>query len=172
LPGLAPLRRDAPPGAPQPGQQGGGATGGEADGTAYPEGVLRKYSFALKPGWIALHLFALAAVITMILLGRWQLHVSESRHFNLQNTGYTIQWWVFAGFVCFFWQRILRDAAARRAGSDAEAGATTPEPAAPPDEPVTYRRYVMPTTPEPTDDPALNAYNEYLARLAREEEKK
>jgi DNA-binding transcriptional regulator of glucitol operon len=133
--------------------------------------VLRKYSFAVKPGWIVLHAFAVAAIVTMIMLGRWQLHVSEAKHFNLQNTGYTIQWWVFAGFVGFFWWRIMRDAANRRAGEDAETYAAPAEPDPTLHKPIAYRRYVMPTTPEATDDPALNAYNDYLARLAREEEK-
>lgn len=135
---------------------------------AYPESVLRKYSFALRPGWLALHVFTIAAVITMILLGRWQLHVSESRHFNLQNFGYTIQWWLFAGFACFFWWRIVRDAARHRGD---ESNPTSAPPAAQADEPVAYRRYVMPTTPEPTTDPQLSAYNDYLAQLAEEDKK-
>ena len=121
----------------------------------------RRYRFVLRPGWLLLHAFTIAAVITMILLGRWQLHVSESKHFNLQNFGYSLQWWLFAGFAAFFWWRIVRDAA-RREPTPAE-----PEPAA--DEPVAYRRYVMPTAPEPTDDPQLRAYNEYLARLNEEQ---
>ena len=70
--------------------------------------MLRKYSFALRPGWLVLHLFTIAAVVTMILLGRWQLHVSESKHFDIQNFGYTIQWWLFSAFFLFFWWRIGR----------------------------------------------------------------
>ena len=125
--------------------------------------MLRKYSFALRPGWLVLHLFTIAAVVTMILLGRWQLHVSESRHFDIQNFGYSIQWWLFSAFFLFFWWRIVRDAARRRT----EALNPTPaEPAAAEPAPVAYRRYVMPTTPQPTDDPQLAAYNEYLAGLA------
>src|SRR3954453_16451924 len=75
----------------------------------YADGVLRKYSFALRPGWVVLHVLTVAAMITMILLGRWQLHVSESKHFNLQNLVPPIRWWVFAGFPGFFWWRILRE---------------------------------------------------------------
>ena len=128
--------------------------------------MLRGYRFALKPGWILVHLLALALVITMILLGRWQLDVSESKHFSLQNFGYAIQWWVFSAFGLVFWGRILRDAARRRA----EAIDPTPaEPAESPPEPVAYRRYVMPTAPQPTDDPMLAAYNDYLASLAAED---
>jgi DNA-binding transcriptional regulator of glucitol operon len=133
--------------------------------TTYPESVLRRYRFALRPGWLLLHLFTVAAVITMILLGRWQLHVSEHKHFSLQNFGYAIQWWLFSAFACFFWWRIVRDAARRRAG-------TEPEPVAQAPAPVAYRRYVMPPTPAPTDDPELAAYNDYLSALNAEEERK
>jgi hypothetical protein len=70
--------------------------------------------------------------------------------------------------VVFFWTRILRDAARRQDELAAARDPANAEPAAPVDEPVAYRRYVMPTTPEPTDDPAITAYNNYLAGLARE----
>lgn len=123
--------------------------------------MLRKYGFALRPGWLLWHLFTVAAVTTMILLGRWQLHVSESKGFNVQNFGYSIQWWLFSAFGLFLWWRVLRDAGRRR-----ELGTTSAEPAAAPEAPVAYRRYVMPTAPQPTDDPMLNGYNEYLAGLA------
>ena len=58
--------------------------------------MLRRFGFALRPGWILFHLFTRRCVVTMVLLGRWQLHVSESKHFSLQNFGYTIQWWLFS----------------------------------------------------------------------------
>jgi DNA-binding transcriptional regulator of glucitol operon len=130
--------------------------------------VLRRYRFALRPGWLLWHLFVLAAMVTMILLGRWQLHVSESKHFDLRNFGYSLQWWLFAGFAGFFWWRILRDAARHRAAR--AAGPTIAEPAPPPQKPVAYRRYVMPTAPAATEDPELAAYNDYLARLNATEE--
>jgi DNA-binding transcriptional regulator of glucitol operon len=127
---------------------------------------LRGYRFVLRPGWLVFHLVTVALVITMILLGRWQLRVSESKHFSLQNFGYSIQWWLFSGFALFFWWRIVRDGARRRA----EAAHPTPaEPAPTPAEPVPYRRYIMPTTAQPSDDPTLAAYNDYLARLAAED---
>jgi|tagenome__1003787_1003787.scaffolds.fasta_scaffold20959808_2 DNA-binding transcriptional regulator of glucitol operon len=129
-------------------------------------GFVRRYRFALRPRWLLWHLFTVAAVTTMILLGRWQLDVSESKHFNLQNFGYTIQWWLFAAFGLFLWWRVVRDAA-RRASSAAQPADRTPADAgAAADEPVAYRRYVMPSAAQPTDDPALAAYNEYLAGLA------
>lgn len=131
--------------------------------------MLRRYVFALRPGWIVLHVFTVAAVVAMILLGRWQWDVSQRKHFDLQNFGYSIQWWLFSAFALFLWWRIVRDAARRRAGE--ATGTTLAEPARQPEEPVTYRRYVMPATPQTTDDPALAAYNEYLAGLAAKDPK-
>jgi DNA-binding transcriptional regulator of glucitol operon len=124
--------------------------------------VLRRYRFAVHPGWVAFHLFTVASVITMILLGRWQLHVSERKHFNIQNFGYSIQWWAFAAFALFFWGRLLRDNARRLEQRDAPASA---EPVAAEEPPVAYRRYVMPTAQQ-ASDPVHAAYNDYLAGLA------
>lgn len=132
--------------------------------------MLRRYSFALRPGWVALHVFTLAAVVTMILLGRWQLHVSEAKHFDIQNFGYTLQWWAFSAFAAFFWWRIVRDHARHRAGVAPVAPAA---PAPDSSEPVAYRRYVMPsaaTTDSVSDgDPVYAAYNDYLAGLNGED---
>ena len=126
----------------------------------------------LRPGWLLVHVITIAAAVTMILLGRWQLHVSESKHFDIQNFGYTLQWWLFTGFALFFWWRIVRDAARRREeiaheGAGGVQGATPAETGAVADEPVAYRRYVMPAA-ERSDDPELRAYNDYLARLNEE----
>jgi DNA-binding transcriptional regulator of glucitol operon len=125
--------------------------------------VARKYSFVFRPGWLAFHLFTVAATITMVLLGRWQLHVSEAKHFNIQNFGYSIQWWLFAAFGLFFWWRLVRDAA-RRAEIAADPSLAEPVPVQPDN--VPYRRYVMPTTPATSTDPVHAAYNDYLAGLA------
>jgi hypothetical protein len=141
--------------------------------------VLRKYAFALRPGWLLLHVLTVAAVVTMILLGRWQLHVSESKHFSLQNFGYSIQWWLFSAFALFFWWRILRDHArhldarnfdarhldARNLDPAGAAPVTPPESADEPEADVPYRRYVMPQTSDANDDPEIKRYNDYLARL-------
>lgn len=126
----------------------------------------RRYRFALHPGWILFHLFAYGSAVAMVLLGRWQLDVSESKHFSLQNFGYAIQWWLFSAFALFFWWRVMRDSAQRRADA---TNPTPAEPATAPAEPVAYRRYVMPTAPQPADDPVHAAYNDYLAGLAAHE---
>jgi DNA-binding transcriptional regulator of glucitol operon len=124
---------------------------------------VRRFGFALRPGWLAFHLLTVALVVTMILLGRWQLHVSESKHFSLQNFGYTVQWWLFSLFTAAFWFRIVRDTARRR---EIEADPTSAEPAPSQLETVAYRRYVMPSTPPASSDPVHAAYNDYLAGLA------
>ena len=135
--------------------------------------MLRRLRFALSPGWLVLHLIALALIVTMVLLGRWQLNVSNAKHFSLQNFGYALQWWAFSVFVLVMWARILRDTGRRAAdppaGEAYRAGrAPDAEPAQDPDKPVAYRRYVMPqsgTAPAAAADPEHAAYNDYLARL-------
>lgn len=132
---------------------------------------MRGYRFALRPGWLAFTVICLALIVTMVLLGRWQLIVSNEKHFDLQNFGYALQWWAFSLFVAFMWTRILRDHRRR------EATTTDPTPtpithAQPAPESVAYRRYLMPSVQaqqQPAADPALAAYNDYLAKLARGE---
>lgn len=126
----------------------------------------RGYRFAGRPGWVAGHVLVLAAAVAMVFLGRWQLHVSEAKHFSLQNFGYSLQWWAFSIFAVLMWLRILRDHA--RGGAASQPA----EPAPGAEAPVAYRRYVMPQSNQigssPVDETHA-AYNEYLARLARGE---
>ena len=129
------------------------------------------YRFALRPRWIAWHLLCIALCITMIMLGRWQLTVSEHKHFSLQNFGYALQWWAFTAFTAWMWFKILRDNS--QAAMSGEAHTTPAESAARESAPVAYRRYVMPKLadqPAAQDDPQLAAYNDYLAQLAQDDE--
>jgi hypothetical protein len=64
----------------------------------------------LKPRWLGFHLFVWAITPAMVLLGRWQLTVSNEKHFSLQNFGYALQWWAFSAFAVYFWLRLIRDA--------------------------------------------------------------
>jgi hypothetical protein len=120
-----------------------------------------------------LHLIALGLIVAMVLLGRWQLAVSNHKHFSLQNFGYALQWWAFSLFVLTMWARILLDRGrhprATEPGEAYRAGRVPdPEPAASPDRPIAYRRYVMPqsgSAQAPATDPEYAAYNDYLARL-------
>lgn len=120
----------------------------------------------LTPAWLAFHLATLALVVTMVLLGRWQLDVSDRKHFDIQNFAYALQWWLFSVFALGMWARIVRDRNVRDASSAAE-----PEPAEQPHTDVPYRRYVMPRSADAAaaDDPELAAYNDYLANLAKGE---
>jgi DNA-binding transcriptional regulator of glucitol operon len=127
------------------------------------------YRFAAHPRWVAGHLLVLAAVVTMVLLGRWQLLVSDRKHFSLQNFGYALQWWAFALFALLFWAKIVRDQSRHRAAT----GSPASQPAKPPVEvepPATYRRYVKPAA-EPVTDPEIARYNAYLAELAAQAER-
>ena len=131
--------------------------------------VLREYRFAAAPKWVAGHLLVLAIAVTMVLLGRWQLDVSDAKHFSLQNFGYALQWWAFSLFGVGMWLRIMRDVG-RKNATDADPQAAEPAAAAP--EPVAYRRYVMPQSadgPPPAVDSEHAAYNAYLAALAEKE---
>jgi DNA-binding transcriptional regulator of glucitol operon len=105
----------------------------------------------------------LAAAVTMGFLGHWQLDVSNSKHFSLQNFGYALQWWAFAGFALVMWGKVLRDVAGT--SKDARPAPSPVEP------PVTYRRYVPPAAAAPAGDPALDAYNAYLRELSRKDER-
>jgi hypothetical protein len=123
-----------------------------------------RYRFAARPLWLGGHLLVLALVVTMVLLGHWQLTVSERKGFSLQNFGYALQWWAFSAFALLLWAKVLRDQA--RVGSG-EITSGPPEPSA--QEPVAYRRYVMPQSadgpPESADD-VHAAYNAYLRSLS------
>lgn len=132
----------------------------------------------LTPGWLLLHAFTVAAVITMILLGRWQLIVSDRKHFNLQNFGYAIQWWLFSAFALYLWWRFIHDARHGEGAGDPDAlelpAADTPDTSltglgrSSDGALVTYRRYVMPTAGQvdaQAEDDMQSSYNDYLRTL-------
>ena len=120
----------------------------------------RSYRFVWRPTWLAGHVIVLAASAVMVFLGHWQLDVSDSRGFSLQNFGYAIQWWAFSIAAVVIWVRVVRD----RARPQSERS-QHPEPTAHEPQPVAYRRYVMPTSVDSGDDPELDRYNAYLRSL-------
>lgn len=63
----------------------------------------------ISPRWLVLHLFTIAVAVTFCWLGWWQLSRYEWGGGNLQNLGYALQWPLFAGFVIFFWWRLVHD---------------------------------------------------------------
>jgi hypothetical protein len=117
----------------------------------------RSYRFAWHPLWLAGHVLVLAASVTMVLLGHWQLTVSEGKGFSLQNFGYALQWWAFSIAALVIWVRVIRDRA--------DPAPKLPEPPPAPEAPVAYRRYVMPAEVDTSDDPELARYNAYLRSL-------
>ena len=117
-----------------------------------------------------LHVITLALVVTMVLLGRWQLDVSNAKHFSLQNFGYALQWWAFSICALGMWARVMLDTGGRPTGASGDQAHSSrdAEAAASVDDTVAYRRYVMPqsaSSPAPAGDSEHAAYNDYLARL-------
>jgi hypothetical protein len=146
-------------------------------------GVVRTF---LRRRWLAFHVIVLALVTTMVLLGRWQLDVSNSKHFDWQNFGYSIQWWLFSAFGLFVWVRVMQHhlhppqqsgagSGLVLAGRGSAVARVGPVELAvpgdsPDDAPVVYRGYVMPqTSRRPVrshGDGLHDAYNDYLWQLA------
>jgi hypothetical protein len=150
----------------------------------------RRVSMFLTVPWLALHVFVWAAAVAMVFLGRWQLSVSNSKHFDLQNFGYALQWWAFSAFAVFFWLRTMRDAWRGNTGEGASTGGQVvlwagqrgrveggtyvgPADLVAWDEktgqiPVAYRGYLMPQSATSPDhgDGMHGAYNDYLWQLA------
>jgi hypothetical protein len=114
----------------------------------------------LTPGWLARHALAVALVVAMLWLAKWQ--IGRAAGGNTLSYAYAVEWPVFAAFVVALWVREVR--AELRAARGAE-----PEPppaddyvarlaAAPP------RRAAAPAPPAPVDD-EVEAYNRYLEWL-------
>jgi len=75
------------------------------DGTWRYPGWVRRFVFA--PSWVFGHFVILIAVISCMLLARWQWDVSQHTH-SLQNLAYALQWPLFAVFFAVMWYRMLR----------------------------------------------------------------
>jgi hypothetical protein len=121
------------------------------------------------PAWLVRHLVMVVLVTGFLALGWWQ--ISRAAAGNTISWAYAFEWPLFAGFVVFIWVReIQQELRPHRAGGRAR-DTTTP---APPEREasdtapgVTVRRPVRTAraAPPPDDDPALVAYNRYLAWL-------
>lgn len=109
----------------------------------------------LRPQWLALHVFVVAAAITMVWLGHWQWLVAHRRHGDIQNYAYAFQWWAFTGFAFLMWWRVVRDYLRPDISE-----ASTPVSEAP-----RYVGYVPPERPA-EQDPERQRFNAYLARLS------
>lgn len=140
----------------------------------------------LTPRWIGLHLLFWGAAVGMVFLGRWQLQVSNRRHFDLQNFSYVIQWWFFAAATLWFWGRTVRDrirppivttpgsGLAVQASPGGVVSYVGPADFIAPagdggEPPVVYRGYAMPhsaITPARSSDTYHGEYNDYLWQLS------
>ena len=132
------------------------------------------------------------AVVSCLLLGRWQLDRHEVTH-SLQNMAYALQWPMFALFFAVMWWRMLH-LESRRLDEEADEFDADSEPAAQPDPDAAQPASAQPEDAQPAaaqpapaqrdatavptsapsappaddedDDPALAAYNRMLAALA------
>ncbi|TYB42815.1 hypothetical protein [Actinomadura chibensis] len=109
----------------------------------------------LTPGWIGLHAIAITLCGAFLGFGWWQYDRAQSG--NDRSWAYTFEWPIFAIFVIVMWVKMIRD---ERSGA-APAPAVLEEPAE--DE---VKREIIRRQEE--EDPALAAYNRYLARLNSE----
>ncbi|MBX6748288.1 MAG: hypothetical protein IRY85_01250 [Micromonosporaceae bacterium] len=128
----------------------------------------RRWRRVATPGWIAAHALALAFVTACLLLGRWQ--IGRAAEGNLLSYGYAVQWPAFAAFAVWVWISEMRKTL-RQSGP---AAADAPDGAEPDTSDQTVRSQPPPSRPrrprneaayDDSDDPALAAYNHYLAWL-------
>jgi hypothetical protein len=124
-----------------------------------------RWRFVITPKWLAWHAFTVAAVLGMLWLGDWQFQRAEGG--NALSWAYTFEWPIFAAFGLVFWAKtILDEARPKKAPGDAGA---PPAPDAAAGLPQTaLRRAGQPpdeAAGEDDDDPELDEYNAYLARL-------
>lgn len=116
----------------------------------------------LRPKWLAWHALVAALVAAFLALGAWQMRRASEG--NLVSYGYALEWPLFAAFAIAVWYHTIRDRLRPNAGDDPEPPAATPAAPPPASRPVLPPRPAP--APPPEDDPALAAYNAYLANLA------
>jgi DNA-binding transcriptional regulator of glucitol operon len=113
-----------------------------------------------RPALIALVIFAAAGCLA---LGWWQWTRFESVSGTYQNLGYALQWPMFAWFCVYAYRKFVRyeemppEPRANGAVTEIPAGLLPERP---------------PPVQQPSDDPLLQQYNDYLAELARSDAEK
>lgn len=100
----------------------------------------------------------IVAACGFLALGWWQWTRFQSASGTFQNLGYALQWPLFAGFCIYAYRKFVRYEEAPPGPSENDAITEIP-PGLLPERP----RSAQP----PPDDPALRAYNAYLAELAK-----
>jgi DNA-binding transcriptional regulator of glucitol operon len=106
----------------------------------------------LTPGWLGLHALAIVLCGAFLGFGWWQLDRAQGG--NDRSWAYTFEWPIFAIFVIVMWVKMIRD---ERAGVE-PAPKVLEEPAEAKAKRETIKQHEE-------EDPALAAYNRYLARL-------
>ncbi|MFD0691728.1 hypothetical protein [Actinomadura fibrosa] len=110
----------------------------------------------LTPGWLGLHLLAIVLCASFLGFGWWQYDRAQAG--NDRSWAYTFEWPIFAIFVIVMWVKMIRD---ERDGVAPPAPQVIEEPA----EAAVTREIIR---RQEEEDPALAAYNRYLARLNAE----
>jgi hypothetical protein len=136
-----------------------------------------RWRFLVTPRWLAWHAFAVVAFWGMLWLGDWQFHRAEGG--NALSWAYTFEWPVFAIMGAVFWAKTIIDEAkpevaeadASAVGAQAGAVATAGSSASRLSGPAgllarrEQARRAQAAEDEVADDPDLDEYNAYLARL-------
>jgi hypothetical protein len=123
-----------------------------------------RWRFVITPKWLAWHAFTVAAVFGMLWLGNWQFHRAEGG--NALSWAYTFEWPVFAAFGLVFWVKTILDEAKPKqvpGGADASPAADTAAGL-----PQSALRPAGAADAEDDDDPELDEYNAYLAKLSKQ----
>jgi len=111
----------------------------------------------LTPRWLVRHAVMIVLVTAFLALGWWQ--VTRAIAGNALSYGYAFEWPLFAAFVIFVWIREVRSELRPPPEPDAAPPPVARQP---------FRTRRVPPVPADDDDsdPALAAYNRYLAWLA------
>jgi hypothetical protein len=114
----------------------------------------------LTPAWLAKHAAMIVLVTAFLALGWWQ--VTRAAGGNTLSFAYAVEWPLFAAFVVFVWVREIRSAG--------RGGGPRPLPRPGVRSPVRTRPAPLPADDDA--DPALAAYNRYLAWLAADPQRR
>jgi DNA-binding transcriptional regulator of glucitol operon len=109
-----------------------------------------------------MHALALVLVVVCLLLGVWQLRRATDG--NTLSWAYSLEWPLFAAFAAWMWLRAVRDRLIQARGEGPYAEVRPP--------PIVASRAPPVTRVEGADDPELAAYNDYLAWLAANPDRK